>query len=586
MILQSLAEYYDTLVEKGILATPGWQLEKVSFALVINEGGSLIRIDDLRQEEVVGKTKKMMPRQLIVPAREKRSVNICSNFLCDNATYLLGLDTKDKPNRAELCFKECARMHQDLLKNTNSNAAIAIKKFFQQWNPKLAAHHVLITPIQKELGTANLVFEFDGRFVQEDAACRAAWDQQQTKSDDDTFMQCLITGERSPIAILHPSIKGIPGAQSSGASLVSFNARAFESYGQQDGQGRNAPVSEKAAFAYSAALQWMINSPKHHTRLGDMTIVYWAETANDGMDALLSLLLNDDEKTIDQSSLHQTIVKLASGQTVDWNDFPIKPANRYYILGLSPNAARLSVRFFQRDTFGSLAEHVAQFNAETRIIHAIFEKDTLPLWQLLRETANQQSKKKEASPQLAGDMLRAVITGKRFPETLFNQLQLRLRAECGDVTYGKAALIKAYLTRNGSFLQTIAKEALTVELNDQTDYAPYLLGRLFAILEKTQQAANPDINTTIRDRYFTSACATPSVIFPRLISLSQAHVKKLKNTMPGAAINYSKLFDDIMGRLTSSFPSRLSLQDQGIFQIGYYHQKQQFFNKKEDKENV
>ncbi len=587
MILQSLNALYETLQQKGKLDAPGWQPENITFALIIDEEGHLLRITDLRQEQERGRKKVMVPRSMSVPAREKRSANVCANFLCDNATYFLGIDAKGKPERTMLCFQACAGKHMALLKNADSSVAGAVKAFFQHWQPAQAGEHPILQLYMKELlSGANLVFEVNGVFAQEDAACRKAWDDAGQDQSGAVIMQCLVTGEKAPIAILHPAIKGIPDAQPTGASLVSFNARAFESYGHVDAQGLNAPVSEKAAFAYTAALQWLIRSMEHHTRLGDMMVVYWAEGNEEGADDMLNLLMGGEDESVDNDALHHAISRLAEGEPVDWKDFPVKSSNRFYILGLSPNAARLSIRFFTWDTFGNLAKHITQFDREIQIAHGPREPEVLPLWWLLRETANQKSKDKKPSPQLAGDLLRAMITGARYPETLFYQVQLRLRAESGNLTYGKAALIKAYLTRNGTGMKTQAKEGIQVELNENTAYAPYLLGRLFSLLEGLQIAANPTITATIKDKYFNSACATPAVVFPRLISLAQAHTKKIRNSKPGAAIAFSKQIGEIMGKMTDSYPARLNLQDQGVFQLGYYHQTQKRYMKKEEKENV
>ncbi len=587
MILQSLNALYDVLQKKGELDAPGWQPENISFALVINEEGGLLRISDLRIEQERGKKKVTVPQIMNVPAREKRSANVRSNFLCDNATYFFGLDTKGKPERAVLCFEDCAKRHIELLNHTEGHAAKAVKAFFQKWDPAGVNDHPALQPYMKELlSGANLVFELNGAYAQDDAACRKAWDDAGKDISNAVIMQCLVTGEKAPIAVLHPAIKGIPDAQPTGASLVSFNSRAFESYGKADGQGLNAPVSEKAAFAYTAALQWLIRSPEHHTRLGDMMVVYWAEDNEEGAEDILNLLMGGEDENIENESLHNAISKLAEGIPVDWKDFPVKASNRVYILGLSPNAARLSIRFFTRDTFGNLARHVKQFDDEIQIAHAPFEPDTLPLWRLLRETTNQKSKDKKPSPQLAGDMLRAMITGGRYPETLYNQVQLRMRAECGNLTYGKAALIKAYLIRNGTGMKADAREGIQVELNEKTNYEPYLLGRLFSLLEGLQMEANPSITATIKDKYFNSACATPAVVFPRLISLSQAHAKKIRNSKPGTAIHYNRQIGDLMSRMTDSYPARLNLQDQGVFQLGYFHQTQKRYMKKEEKENV
>ncbi len=594
MILQSLYDLYNALLKKKVLDEPGWQPENVSFALVIDHEGKLLRIDDLRFKVQRGKKEILAPLSVNVPAREKRSSGIASNFLCDNASYCLGLVGKEKDGqtsekkqkqakeRTVKCFEACRDRHLALLNQSNGVTAKAVRGFFREWDPLQAENHPAIIPWIKELKDgANLVFVVDGRYAQEDKECRNAWDSSFSDSDGGTIMQCLVTGEKTNIAVLHPAIKGINGAQPTGASLVSFNAKAFESYGRSNAQGLNAPVSEKAAFAYTAALQWLVRDMHHHTRLGDMTVVYWAENADESGDDILAALMGGDNTEITDSDLHDAMSKLARGQIIDWGGVPVAPTNRFYILGLSPNAARLSVRFFCQDTFGKLAANCSRFDEEMRIVSPSFEKGELPLWRLLKETANPNSRDKNPPAQLAGDMLRARLTGQRYPETLMNLVQMRIRAECGNVTFGKASLIKAFLIRNRKDMAEQAKEGITLELNEGTAYTPYLLGRLFALLEGLQEDANPGINTTIRDRYFNSACATPAVVFPRLINLAQAHLKKLKNSKPGAMVFYNRQITDILGKMESGYPTRLPLDDQGVFQLGYYHQVQKRYAKKE-----
>ena len=580
MILQSLAALYDVLLSRNILEQPGWQPEKITFALVLDEAGQLLRLDDLRTEEIKGKKKIIAPLSKPVPAREKRTVSVTANFLCDNAAYMLGVDSKGKPERALECFLACRKLHEQLLADVDTPMAAAIRNFFAHWEPAQAETHPAVAPRLDELRAgANLIFLLQGAFPTEDAEIRAAWSRRYDDAGDAPVMQCLITGRRAPVAILHPGIKSIPGAQPTGASLVSFNALAYESYGRVQDQGKNAPVSREAAFAYGAALQWLVRSPRHHLSLGDMTVVFWAEDADEAAQDWMSALFGQQEN-IDPETLRGTLTDLAQGRPVLWNSIPLRPANRFYVLGLSPNSARLSVRFFLRDTLEDLAAQTGKYYRETNIAHAPFERDTFSLWWLLRETVNLNSKNISPDPQLAGDMLRAYLTGGRYPETLLDRTELRIRAECGRVTYGRAAIIKAFLTRNGS---NQYQEVLTVELNENTSYAPYVLGRLFAVLEGLQQRANPGINTTIRDRYFTSACATPAVVFPTLVKLSQAHLKKLDG---GMKYYFEQLIAQLMGRLSAPYPTRLSLQDQGVFQLGYYHQTQKRYAKKEETENA
>lgn len=588
MILQALTAYYEQLVRQGKLSAPGWDDSfKVSYELRLNDAGQLLRVVSLLTEKTVGKKTVLAPRAMRVPAHEKRSSGIAANFLCDNSTYLLGADEKGKPERAADCFKACAKLHHTILDGVDSPAARVLLAYFDSWDPAQAAAHPLLAEQWKEItGNANLIFGYEAAdhshsFVNDDPAIQNAWQARYNdRSADSDMGQCLITGKYAPIERTHPNISGVPGAQSSGAALVSFNAPAFCSYGHE--QGDNAPVSKYAAFAYTTALNRLLADRSHCKHVGDTTILCWAENAEPVyQDAMSMFLFGADEATgIQESDVQAALKRLSAGQTVPFLEKELSPDQHFYLLGLAPNAARLSVRFFLRDTFGSFAQNLQKHAEEMEIDCSEKEKfRTLPIWAVVNETTRTvPGQPAKPSPQLAGDLLRAVLTGGRYPATLLNGVTLRIRAEQA-VTRGRAAVIKAYYLRN--YPTELNKEVYTVSLNETTN-VPYLLGRLFSVLEAVQKAANPGINTTIKDRYFNAACATPGMSFPTLLRLSQKHLRKLND---GLATHYDKQITELMAQLPESgFPARLSLPDQGKFTIGYYHQTQKRYVKKNEEE--
>lgn len=588
MILQALTAYYEQLVRQGKLSAPGWDDSfKVSYELRLNDAGQLLRVVPLLIEKTVGKKTVLAPRAMRVPAHEKRSSGIAANFLCDNSTYLLGADEKGKPERSADCFKACAKLHHTILDGVDSPAARALLAYFDSWDPAQAAAHPLLAEQWKEItGNANLIFGYEATdhshsFVNDDPAIQNAWQAHYNdRSADSDMGQCLITGKYAPIERTHPNISGVPGAQSSGAALVSFNAPAFCSYGHE--QGDNAPVSKYAAFAYTTALNRLLADLNHCKHVGDTTILCWAENAEPVyQDAMSMFLFGADEATgIQESDVQAALKRLSAGQTVPFLEKELSPDQHFYLLGLAPNAARLSVRFFLRDTFGSFAQNLQKHAEEMEIDCSEKEKfRTLPIWAVVNETTRTvPGQPAKPSPQLAGDLLRAVLTGGRYPATLLNGVTLRIRAE-QTVTRGRAAVIKAYYLRN--YPTELNKEVYTVSLNETTN-VPYLLGRLFSVLEAVQKAANPGINTTIKDRYFNAACATPGISFPTLLRLSQKHLRKLND---GLATHYDKQITELMAQLPESgFPARLSLPDQGKFTIGYYHQTQKRYVKKNEEE--
>ena len=588
MILQALTAYYEQLVRQGKLSAPGWDDSfKVSYELRLNDAGQLLRVVPLLTEKTAGKKTILAPRAMRVPAHVKRASGIAANFLCDNSSYLLGADEKGKPERSADCFKACAKLHHAILDGVDSPAARALLAYFDSWDPAQASTHPLLAEQWKEItGNANLIFGYEAAdhshsFVNDDPAIQNAWQAHYNdRSADSDMGQCLITGKYAPIERTHPNISGVPGAQSSGAALVSFNAPAFCSYGHE--QGDNAPVSKYAAFAYTTALNRLLADRSHCKHVGDTTILCWAENAEPVyQDAMSMFLFGADEAAgIQESDVQAALKRLAAGQTVPFLEKELSPDQHFYLLGLAPNAARLSVRFFLRDTFGSFAQNLQKHAEEMAIDCSEKEKfRTLPIWAVVNETTRTvPGQPAKPSPQLAGDLLRAVLTGGRYPATLLNGVTLRIRAEQA-VTRGRAAVIKAYYLRN--YPTELNKEVFTVSLNETTN-VPYLLGRLFSVLEAVQKAANPGINTTIKDRYFNAACATPGMAFPTLLRLSQKHLRKLND---GLATYYDSQITELMAQLPESgFPARLSLPDQGKFAIGYYHQTQKRFAKKNEEE--
>lgn len=598
MILQALVRCYEALAGRGELEKPGWSPVKVSWGLELDADGQVKSLLLMGGTDTKG---KQIPRVMKLPDPVKRASGIATNFLCDNSSYILGIDAKGKPERTRECFAACAQKHQDVLKDVRHPTAKAILNFFERWKPEHATCHPAIQPnLEALLKGGNIVFvthdaEGELQLAQDVPEIRRAWDEAYANSDDAVMGRCLVTGEEGPVAILHPSIKGVMGAQSSGASLVSFNAPAFESYGKESardnqGQGRNAPVGKYAAFAYGAALNYMVGHADFHGRLGDTTLVYWAEGAEPAYGSAFMAMMGmggDDKNEITQKELSGVMTALCQGNTVKWANVPLNPENRFYILGLAPNASRLSVGFFLQDSFDAFVKHYQKHQERLNIVRPAFdERETLSMWALLRETAiKSPNKPPKFQRQLVEEMLRAVLTGSLYPSALYTQTEIRLRAE-KDINRGKAAMIKAYLLRNVVEQQKdqthIYKEVLDVELNEQSTYLPYRLGRLFAVLEAVQQKANPNINTTIKDRYFNSGCATPALVFPTLLRLAQSHLSKIGG---GAAVYYDKMITELLGDVTQSYPPRLSLQDQGIFQIGYYHQRQRMYAKKEEKDN-
>ena len=579
-MLQALVERYETECKEGRLPRDGWEYRGVLFALVLSEAGDLLQVMPLAQQTMRGKKQVNVPRRIIVPMGETRASGICPFFLCDNSSYFLGMDEKGKAKRTAECFAAAKKLHEEVLGGVQSEAARAVLAFFERWQggKEMLHTHPALAPYAAEISAgANLVFRVARTFVHEDPAVCEAWEKYLDASGSKEKRRCLVTGAFAPIAVKHPALKGITGAQATGAMLVSFNANAYESYGHDGQQGGNAPVSKKAAFAYGTALNALLADREHTKIIGDTTMVYWAEEESEAAQDLLCGMLFGDEDKMTDDLLDAVLKKVQAGAAIDYEGVAISYANPFYILGLAPNAARLSVRFFLQGSFGNFLRNLALHMEQMKIVRPSWEtRSNVPLWELLRETVNPNAKVKMASPIMAGAMLRAVLTGGKYPVSVFQNILLRIHAEQGErkINARRAGFLKAYLMRNRG-------RKIAVALDENSTDVAYLLGRWFAVLEEVQEKANPEIKATIRDRFFDSACGTPAHVFPMLQKLALHHLKKLEMA---PRVYLDKKLSEIMGKLDAKdMPRHLPLEEQGVFILGYYHQKQKRYEKKEEK---
>ena len=599
MIIQALKEYYEILKDTEGIDIPlhDYALAKVSHALVLSKQGELKGVISLLSEEKQGKKSKIMPKSMIVPERVVRSSNITPNFMSDKPMYVLGIDDEGNiTQHSKKAFMSFREFHKKLLADSKSEAAKAVVNFLESWNPDKAKEEEKLKELFAEIGmTKDLVFMLDEEltFLHDNIEIKKVWEKY---NDSDSVQkekgQCLVCGETKNISRLHLPIKNIKDAQSSGAPLISFNNSSYESYCKQ--QSYNSPVSKEAMFAYTTVLNYMLNKEKQKFYIGDATVVFWAESPEGIYVDLASELFNPSHiaKPGDNSEARKKDVKvekiikdvfenIRQGIPVSSsiNEY-INPKTKFYILGISPNKSRLSVRFFYKDSFGSFIEKICQHYSDMQISKEYKNQpDNISIWMVQNETVSPKSSEKKPSPLLAGSFMRSIINGGPYPFSLYNSILQRIRTDMDDndknikrVNYVRAAVIKAYLQRYARiYNKKHLKEVLNVGLNEQTNNIAYLLGRLFAILEKAQQDSNPDMNRTIKDRYFTSACTTPASVFPILLKLVQHHIAKLEY-----GVAYEKQIGSIMDKIIQ-FPPRLTLEEQGVFIIGYYHQRVEMF---------
>ena len=588
MILQALTQYYEDLLHRGEIAAPGWSPAKISFALCLDKDGQVTQVIPTMEAVTMGKKTVLRPQSMILPSAVKKTSNahLLSNFLWEDSSHFLGIDQKGNIKRSMIAFSTAASLHHTVLDGVDSPAAKAILAFFDTWQPEKAMEHPALSG-QYEAVTAggNLLFRVDGHYVHEDATIREVWQRYRDGADEDAVrMQCLVTGCEDEITATHPAIKGVRDAQSSGAALVSFNAPAFCSYGRE--QNYNAPVGKYAAFAYTAALNHLLAKRDNVQVIGDTTIVCWAEGAEPVyQDVFMSFMSDKMPSTISDNDLRAALKNLAKGRPCE--ELGVDPNRTFYILGLAPNAARLSVRFFLRDSFGRLMRNVNDHYERLEIVKPAYAKPgVLSLWALLRETVR-DPKKQVPSPAMAGATARAVFSGGLYPASLLEAVMLRIRAE-RDVTWGRAAIIKAYLKRK--YADRIdaehhyISEVTGMKLNDACNYMPYVLGRLFRVMEEIQLAsADWSLNRSIKDSYFNAAASTPKSAFSKLFPLNEYHAKKLLRDKPGLGRKLNEEKGALSARITESIPARFTQEESNCFYLGYYHQQ---YTKKEERKNV
>ena len=576
MILQALCDYYQRQQEQ--LPPPGFERKAIPFLIVLNRDGGFVDLEDTRD----GNNKKDKGRLFVVPQGVKRTVGITANLLWDGIGYVLGV-----VNAARTAKLDSTALEKEQSRSRETHAAFlqrirdafpppvtdegiqAALAFLEKGEFSPVFTHPLWPELDKTTEPISLRLDGDLELIcQRDAVRRAVIASEQTTAD--TRKRCLVSGNLDAIARLHPAIKGVRGAQSSGANLFSFNFTAACSYGKE--QGQNAPVGEYAAFAYTTALNYLLRfDSRQRLLVGEDTFIFWAEKADPAEELFADWLQPDP----DDPARGVEAIRVLYGAPTKSGIRPLdQDDTRVFVLGLAPNNARLAVRLWNVSTVRELAANIRQHFDDLSIVRSPRDPEFLPVWRLLVATAA-QGKSENIPPLLAGETLRAILAGTPYPQSLMIAALQRIRAEQGAVNYVRAALIKAILVRNTRFYYPDKLE-VAVSLDLQNPNIGYRLGRLFAVLERAQELASPGLNATIRDRFYGSASATPVTAFPYLLKLKNHHLNKLAT---GQVIWLENLIAQILEAATH-FPPTLNLDDQGRFAIGYYHQRQDFFTKK------
>lgn len=572
MILQALYGYYQRLRSEGTtnVPDPGFQQQPLPFVIVVDRDGRFLTIWDTRS----GEGKKKTARYFTVPKAVKKTSGIAANLLWDVPAYVLARPKPDPKKDPVKLAKKAVKQQQRFI------AAIRERFGPEPADEGVAAvlrflggdgcEAILAHPAWPEIEASglNLSFQLEGDtcLVCERPAVVATLEKPDSSGDKD-IQTCLITGLEDEPARLHTAIKGVYGAQTSGANIVSFNLPAFTSYGKE--QSFNAPVGQQAEFAYTTALNYLLRKgSSQRLQVGDASTVFWAEKPHE-LEAVFGDLFGEPAKGEPEQDYKQLVASFRAPETGATPQ--LDPATRFYVLGLAPNAARIAVRFWYAGNVGELVGNVQQHFDDIGITHSSKQPGYLSLFRLLVATAA-LGKAENIAPNLAGEFMKAILTGTPYPWALLGAAIRRCRAE-REVTYPRASLIKAVLARASRYIPKYEKE-VGMSLDLENTNVGYRLGRLFATLEKIQEEANPGINSTIRDRFYGSASATPVAAFSQLMKLKNHHLAKLENR--GRAVNMERLIGEIMDDLID-FPAHLGLPDQGRFAVGYYHQRQAFY---------
>ncbi len=582
-VLQELAALYERRAEDAEWPSPGFSTENIGGVITLREDGTVAEFVSFLTPDDKGK--KLMPRPVAVPAAVKRTAGIKPNFFWDKSAYTLGITaTEEGPGQGKRTAAEHAAFraaHIDLLAEAIDPDLVALRLYCESWDPERFADF----PDAAALVDQNLVFRLDrGKFLHDLPAARVLLDH-----GGEGEVMCLVTGNRAPVARLHPTVKGVMGAQSSGASLVSFNNDAETSHGKK--QGDNAPVSEAAAFAYGTALNALLaRGSGNNLRIGGDTVVFWAsgageEAAENAMSAIFASASGQDGKA--ENELAARLTALAEGQPRP--DEVLTPATRFYVLGLAPNAARLSVRYWLPGTVGDLARAARRFWDDCSIGPSPFQRDGIAVppkpWALLYDLAAQRDEK-NIPAKLGGELMRAILTQDPYPATLLPAVIGRLRVEGepdrarhGNLDGRRAAMIRAVLKRNLNL-------EVPVSLDEKTEEPAYLLGRLFAAYAYAERSYQ-ERGASLRAKYMASASATPARVFPVLMrgyEHNLAAMHKAGGQKAGSGVKADRAISAILSLLPGggNLPSALPLEEQGRFFIGFYHQMSAFYTKAED----
>lgn len=596
MLIKALCDYYDILSKAGKVLPEGYSNVGVHYLVSLTPEGKVDAITDYQDRipEILknGKTKiQTNPKTVRMPKRTEKSA-IDSNIIEHRPLYLFGLsyaedsmDADDK--KAQKSHEACVKMNLEFLEGLDSPIVNAYRNFLQNWEPENEIHNGKLMGLGKKYNTFRFAVCLSGNpdiLLHEDPAVKKKWEQriQEAKdsTDEDSNVQCAITGEYAPIARIHNKIKGVYGGQASGTGLVTFNNPSENSYGNE--QSYNSNISETAMEKYTEALNYLLQGRKHKILLDDLTILFWAMNAEETCEDTFLAMLNGESEKMDSEATDKMLQDLMAKskdaeayqrQLESLDDIDEKVV--FYMVGIKPNASRLSLKFIDRKRYSDVLWNILQFQKDMQISE---EFRAVPFYRIKKELVSPKSSNEVCNPALLSKVFEAIIYGYKYPIALLETVVRRVKTDKDVSITGnriRAGLIKAVLNRMAE------KEEIPMTLDRENRNQAYLCGRLFAVLEQLQDTASGgNLNSTIKDRFFASAASKPVLVFPKLLKLSQNHLDKFRGKNERNYVFYNKLISEIIDMLQGEFPDTLLLADQGKFIIGYYQQRQRFFEKK------
>jgi CRISPR-associated protein Csd1 len=591
MLIKGLCDYYDILREKGEVLPDGYSIVPVKYKVSLTEQGEIDEIVSCQEEaQVPGKKPKLVPKDMVMPKRTEKP-GIDANIIEHRPLYIFGLNfsndgftTEDNTNKAKKSHQDFVTKNLAFIEGIDSPVVNAYRKFIENWRPEEEIENRYLLDLGKNYSNSGFAFFLSGepdKMLHEDSQLREQWEkyyEEKGDGEEEQYVaQCAVTGENAPIARIHGKIKGVYGGLATGSVLIGFNNSSENSYGNE--QSYNSNISKEVMRKYTEALNYLLKGRDHKITIDDITVIFWAMSKDSGYEDNVMAMLMGQPEGQDGIKTEEMIKDLLSrGSQLGITEREVEDKFNdidenvdFYIAGLKPNSSRLSIKFILRKRYGDILMNIARFQGEIQVKEPL---KVVPLYWIKGEMVSPKSSNEKVNPDLMTKLFEAVMYNNRFPVALLETLIRRVKTD-KYINDTRAGLIKAYLNRN-------EKEEIKLALDYENRNQAYLCGRLFAVLEWLQKRALGDLNTTIKDKYFASAAAKPATVFPKLLTLAQAHIKKLDGERN--KVYYNKLIGQIINEINDEFPITLSLVDQGKFIIGYYQQNQDFFVKKEDRE--